>query len=70
MRRKRLKLKVVITNNNDGTITINSDGFSKTVWIRAKTGEQKFESVRTAILEEGLVFSEKIEKMVRRELNL
>jgi hypothetical protein len=62
------KNEVKITKNTDGTVTIESSGFSRKIWIRAKSPLEKVEAVRAVILEEGLVFTEKIERMAQKEL--
>jgi hypothetical protein len=63
------KMQVFIQKNSDGTWNVGTGGFSRTLWIRALTPEKKFEAVREAILEEGLVFTEKMEKKIKKELN-
>jgi hypothetical protein len=62
------KNKLSIRKNRAGVITIDFGDSEPEIMIRAETGEEKFELVRTAILEKGLVFTEKIEKMTRKVL--
>lgn len=59
-----------IERGRNGTIELFNDSFWAEIEIRALPPQKKFEAVRTAILEKGLVFTEKIEKKLRRELNL
>jgi hypothetical protein len=59
-----------IQKNSDGSITISTPNFSKNVWLRSKPPQEKFEAVRAAILEAGFAFTGKIEKKVRKELNM
>jgi hypothetical protein len=60
------QVEINLIRNSDGTITINSEGFSRTIWVRSLTPEKKYEALREAILESGFVFSEKAEKMARK----
>jgi hypothetical protein len=66
--------KFSIKKGPDGSVTVVWNdyftGFRERVQIRAKTPEEKFNTIRQLILEKGLVFTEKIEKMVRKELGL
>lgn len=59
---------LVICKNSNGTCTVTYGQFSETVQIRALTPEKKIQAVRDAILALGLVYSDKIERMVAREL--
>jgi hypothetical protein len=63
------KKPVVIRRRPDGSLELILEGFSDKIQIWANTPEEKFEAVREQILKKGLVFTEKIEKLVRKELN-
>jgi len=62
------KNELSISSNRAGVITIIFLDSGEEIQLNAKTGEEKFELVRTAILEKGLVFTEKLEKMTRKAL--
>ena len=57
-----------ISSNRAGVITIIFPDSGEEIQLKAKTGEEMFELVRTTILAKGLVFTEKIEKMTRKVL--
>jgi hypothetical protein len=63
---------VKVRKHRDGTMTIffASHSYYKTVDTRELTPIEKFNAVRWAILAEGYVFSEKIEKELRNLLGL
>ncbi|HEY7162908.1 MAG TPA: hypothetical protein VH815_16725 [Acidobacteriota bacterium] len=52
----------------DGTVAIFAKNFKRVLFVRHKTPSEKFESVRKVILQEGYVFTEKVEKMTRKEV--
>lgn len=64
--------RVSIRNNLDGTTTLffGSYTFHKHLDTKGMTQEEKFEAVRWSILNEGEVFTEKVEKSVRKGLGL
>jgi hypothetical protein len=64
------KNEVEIRKNGEGIITVVGPHFHRFIDIRAKTGKEQFEAVRALILEEGLVFTEKIEKLARKKLEI
>jgi hypothetical protein len=69
MRVKTGTKEVVLENRPNGTFLVDAGYFKAIIQIRAKTPAEKFESVRMVIIQNGLVFTEKLEKNVRKELN-
>lgn len=59
-----------VVKNPDGTVTITGNNFVTVLEIRWKSPQKKLEAVRTAILFEGYAYTEKVERMVRKELGL
>ena len=59
-----------VKKNTDGTFTIENANFRKTIYIRGKSGQEQFEAVRAVILAQGLYFSQKVEKIIEKELGL
>ena len=66
---KKNEKTLSVRRHKNGTITIESESFSEKIQIRAQTPRQKYDTVREAILAKGYVFTGKIEKMVRKEVN-
>lgn len=73
MVRKRLtiaKPKLKIKKKENGNVIITDEcGYNRTVVVRILTPWEKIEAIRVAILEAGFVWSERVEKQVRKELN-
>ena len=61
--------EVTVRRHKNGIMSIETDDFYAEIQIRAETPAEKYEIVRAAILRKGLVFTEKVEKQLRKELN-
>jgi hypothetical protein len=66
MRFKKRKKEPLIRKRPDGNISLDFGGSEVIIQIRAETPEEQLEAVRMIILAKGLVFTEKIEKNVRK----
>lgn len=66
----RLKraLKLDVRKSKDGNITIATDRVIWTVDVKKVYPDERFEMVKWSILNAGFVFTERIEKQVRRAL--
>lgn len=59
-----------VCKNANGTVTVSDDRYTTVVDIRKRPPKEGLEAVRWAVLMGGYVYTEKIEKMVRKELGL
>lgn len=59
-----------VRKDTNGVVTVTGEKFKSKVDIRGKTPEEALEAVRWAILLAGYVYSEKAEKIARRELGM
>lgn len=62
------KKSLIVRKNSDGTFTIRADHYVEHIDLRAKTPDQKYESIKWAILTAGFAFSPQIERIVRHEV--
>jgi len=65
------KQKVRLKKNKDGTVSIffAAYSFSKELDVGTLSPEEKFNAIRWTILNQGFVFTEKIEREVRKLIN-
>lgn len=67
-RRIRKSPEVRLRLEPDGLLTITNGKFYRAIDVRDKTPAEKLEAVRWVLLLEGVVFTEKIEKIVIKAL--
>ena len=64
------KKTFTIRKSQSGIVTIKSGGYIESIDLRDKRPPEKFEAVRWAILTAGFAFTEEVEKIVRKELEM